>query len=110
MPASRDQTQKVAFVYSNLYQIYKKGKSAAVLSETSGALGVIAPKIESYKPVEFLSKRVDPTPASGFEPIKTAPAQTPPQPLEGLRKNLESLNELHSRLKFMIQELEDLVK
>ena len=33
MSASRDQSQKIAFVYSNLYSLYQKGKSAAKEAE-----------------------------------------------------------------------------
>ena len=37
MSASRDQSQKIAFVYSNLYQIYQNGKggNTAVIKKTN---------------------------------------------------------------------------
>ena len=35
MSATRDKSQKVAFIYSNLYELYKKGKEAAKAADTT---------------------------------------------------------------------------
>lgn len=137
MSATRDKSQKVAFVYSNLYQLYRKGKEAAQGAEVGGAqaeaqvspeqkssgkvlkaddlhqnsfaqLKADAVRVHAYQPVELLGKRI-PKP----EAIKgAAPAAVPSQAqaLDSLKQNLQALNDLHARLRFMLKELEDLVK
>lgn len=132
MSATQDKTQKVAFVYSNLYQIYRKGKDAAQKAELPVASPLAVPGrksvlksedlrakaaaqaepaprpavIQEYRPAEFIGKRV------------ARPAVIPPRPqqiqqreaIDSLKQNLKSLNDLHSRLRFMLLEIEDLVK
>jgi hypothetical protein len=129
MSATRDNTQKVAFVYSNLYQIYQKGKAAAIeanvpMPETSTAPIAVAKstilktddlhkpenssvKISSYSPTELIGKRF--ARPSSLPPI-TKNANVPSQAVSSLKDNLKALNDLHSRLRFMLTELEDLVK
>ncbi|OFZ21744.1 MAG: hypothetical protein A2X94_15770 [Bdellovibrionales bacterium GWB1_55_8] len=122
MSASHDKTQKVTFVYSNLYELYRRGKDAAVASpdpapvlsepigfQSSGNVlkaqdlrtGAATAKVEAYAPAEFIGKRVA---KPDFLPPRDTAA------IDSLKKNLEQLNDLHSRLRFMLQELEDLVK
>jgi hypothetical protein len=160
MSATRDKNQKIAFVYSNMYALYKKGKDAATASTpfainrtapvepaapATGASrsvsaapvtvkGKLAPtvsdidaelsrdreprqhvlkvanlvesapasvKINSYSPPEFIGKRIVQKPEYL---AKQNPA------IESLKTNLKTLNDLHSRLRFMLQELEDLIK
>jgi hypothetical protein len=168
MSATRDKSQKVAFVYSNLYKIYRDGKNAAqeaggvVKSEAAATspqaevsssplvvpTGVSpgltrsnavlkagdvavdgipgAPKIDTYSPASLLGKRVRkpeslaaseiigeripaaPRAAAVAAPRPSFPASNPA--LESLKDNLKALNSLHSRLRFMLQELEELVK
>lgn len=125
MSATQDKTQKISFVYSNLYQLYRKGKEAAsqaqVPSESplavpardsqiphvlkTGDLKADALRIETFKPTEFIQKRVSSKPEV-LAPTRPGQAEA----VASLKKNLNSLNELHSRLRFMLQELEDLVK
>ena len=77
--------------------------------------------VEPFRPTEFLEKRLTPPPAPvavlkaapapmdyGHKPIKAHQAQA--EALNSLKSNLKNLNDLHSRLRFMLQELEDLVK
>ena len=125
MSATQDKTQKVAFVYSNLYQIYKKGKNAAqqaaVPTEQAfvvrGSKAVLKSEdlrnVEHYKPAEFIAKRVarPEVIAARQQPVHALHAShTSNEAVESLKKNLKSLNDLHSRLRFMLQEIEDLVK
>lgn len=179
MPASRDKSQRIAFVYSNLYQIYKKskeegGQTASTPTRSvsrpassshvlrvgdlkSGRLGdeikirtfkPEAPVVREYRPMELLTKRVETRAAAAAPALAPATARAPapvpvpvsaPTPVaakisplvnrhdqsisalhaittrndsevDDLKKNLETLNELHGRLKFMLGELEDLVK
>jgi hypothetical protein len=125
MSATRDKSQKVTFVFSNFYRLYKKGKQAAMnphevdasrhvlkaadvkTLQTRDALNPPAPdltapfavNVREYRPAEFIGKRIPKPPVL---PSSTA--------LVSLRANLKSLTDLHSRLKFMLEELEDLVK
>lgn len=136
MSASQDKNQKTAFVYSNLYQLYRKGKEAAqsapvntiqtsVAEEArksyfqlpstlpseknvlkSGDLkSEMAPKVNAYHPPSLLAKRLVDKPQALNQVNPTQSAA-----IESLKSNLKSLNDLHSRLRFMLEELEDLVK
>ena len=120
MSASRDKTQKVTFVYSNLYQLYKSGKETAQSAEVNAAPVAVnrnvlktedlrkaavspatQPKVSNYVPTEFIGRRL-PKPEAIAEHSNSA--------VDSLKKNLEQLNDLHARLRFMLKELEDLVK
>jgi hypothetical protein len=111
MSATRDKTQKPAFVYSNLYQLYKTGKEAASQAVVPPpppvgnhlAKGQVlktadlkneAVKIDTYRPAELIGKRLE-------RPSNAA--------IDSLKDNLKSLTELHSRLRFMLKELEELI-
>ena len=136
MSATQDKSQKIAFVYSNLYHLYKKGKEAAKAATSVGKPGSGAvlkaedlkaasfgvpsstPKVGAFVPVSLLNSRrpaVEPmaTPVvpplvqtSTHAPISAAPNEA----IRELKNNLKSLNELHSKLRFMLQELEEIVK
>lgn len=154
MSATRDKTQKITFVYSNLYSIYRKGverardgavqesaatspsRAAEVLTEL--ALGSPAPKVfESglvikardlketaaapspapaaqprvtpYTPAELIGKRVS-RPAALGNPVAPKAAPAGSGAVESLKANLQSLNDLQARLRFMLKELEELIK
>ena len=136
MSATQDKTQKIAFVYSNLYTLYKKGKEAAIAAPnvmpsaapfglTRASLSALAPNYTSgkvlktenlaqakvnvteFRPAEFIAKRVE----TVREPLRVAkPEVIQNHALNDLKKNLKNLNDLHARLQFMLKELEDLVK
>jgi len=123
MSATRDKSQKITFVFSNFYQLYRKGKDAAggqgdpdlatpsvpppfhpsrhVLKAGDAAEQALgAPLVvREHRPAEFIGKR-----------IPKPPVLQPNTAITTLRENLKSLTELHSRLKFMLEELEELVK
>ncbi|OFZ81862.1 MAG: hypothetical protein A3K03_07350 [Bdellovibrionales bacterium RIFOXYD1_FULL_44_7] len=117
MSATRDKTQKFTFVYSNLYQLYQKGKTNAAQANPVQDFGQglatarvlkaadanSAVKINDYNPAQLLQKRVVSVP-------KPQIIAGPNEALEGLKDNLRSLNDLHSRLRVMLKELEDLIK
>lgn len=148
MSATRDKDQKVAFVYNNLYHLYRKGKDAAKNADLSQAqaapaeepISGAAPspsrnilktddlnhstfghvRVREYSPAELIGKRINKpeviqhtsSVASAVAPAPAAkqvldPSQTV---VESLKDNLKTLNDLHSRLRFMLQELEELVK
>jgi hypothetical protein len=143
MSASRDKTQKTTFVYSNLYQLYRKGKEAAAdqavappaepVSETHSAVFQLpnamatlaseknvlksgdlkaeaAPLVNAYQPPSLLAKRIieKPQALQKVQQNTVMPAQS--AAIQSLKDNLKTLNDLHSRLKFMLEELQDLVK
>lgn len=158
MSASRDKTQKTAFVYSNLYQLYRKGKEAASSAEipsmpapesgpeskpeskydalqsyfqlpnpmgtlaseknvlkTADLKAQAAPEVSPYQPPSLLAKRIVEKPkAIQLESNHSHPAH-PAHPvqsaaIQSLKENLKTLNDLHYRLKFMLEELQELVK
>jgi hypothetical protein len=165
MSATRDKSQKVTFVYSNLYSIYRKGierardgavRESAATSPSLGAealtelavgtpsatasrvaknfqSGVViksddlrnqnaaapavvtppaAPRVTPYTPAELIGKRVARPASLMSQPVATPGKNQPatPDAVQSLKQNLESLNDLQARLRFMLKELEDLIK
>lgn len=159
MSATRDPSQKIGFVNSNLYALYRKGKAAAQGSQPGSAKVLKADdlhspffatgqvreaasaqpaQVQEYRPAEFLQKRQPAaipaaapavhTPAApaaknlrakpgilqGLDHLSRTHRPAAPlreqQALSSLKQNLDTLNQLHARLKFMLQELEDLVQ
>jgi glutamine synthetase type III len=129
MSATYDKSQRVTFVYSNLYQLYKKGKEAAKQSPSyhvlkTGKLNQNSPeeqkswqsqiKIRGFEPPELLTKRMkqkEVAPAAVQSRCQVSLShQASDQAVQGLRKNLDSLSELQSRLRFMLHELDNLIK
>jgi hypothetical protein len=137
MSATRDKNQKVTFIYKNFHHLYKQGtknvqdaaRSAEVRVEShlnpsgqvlkvedlnSQVFGVV--KVAPYSPPEFLGKRVArpavlPAAKPAVAPVAAPTAALPTNPaIESLKENLKSLNDLHGRLRFMLQELEELVR
>ena len=129
MSATRDKSQKTTFVYSNLYQIYRKGKDAAnaspglttsqVIKAADASATVVrretapdATVVRPYNPAELMAKRMARPAVLPQKESKASPAVSTPavHPLESLKQNMKDLNDLQARLRFMLQELEDLVK
>ena len=127
MSASRDSTQKVTFLYTNLHEVYKKAKNAdlsaieaaapvakAELAHAGLELGRVIKTDDLHAPA-FSQVRRHATPELKPELRKVErPAYLATSrensTLSGLKDNLKQLNDLHSRLRFMLQEIEDLVK
>ena len=134
MSATRDSSQKPTFVFTNLYELFKKSqeiqnKNAPQTTPDQKPLGVVsgtvlkmgqnpvAPKIvQPYEPVELMNKRVEEMriKAQAAYAAQAAGAKAAQQAsqnaVQDLRKNLGDLKDLQSRLRFMLQELEDLLK
>jgi hypothetical protein len=140
MSATRDPSQKHTFVYSNLYQLYRKGKEAAnsaVVPPPAPAAKTEAPREEDARSTRGLAAgrviKVDDmnseTGAVGIRVTRHEPPRllakhieanrmvpTPKadlvrrQALDGLRDNLRQLQTLHERLRFMLKEIEELSK
>lgn len=123
MSASQDKSQKFTFIYLNLYKLQKKMKeevTASAVLRSSSAVPIsgktsgqvlkaadlqqrVMPRVDVYRPASFLGKRI-------AQPHSLSSAVPHNEIVESLKENLKSLNELHSRLKFMLQELEECVK
>jgi len=101
--ASRDRSQGIAFVYDNVLELYKKAK-AGNLSEPVKIIKsskVPAIYIKAFKPKEFI------IPAKILDPSLNASSAGPS--FRDLKSNIENLRNLHSRLRFMLSELEEIV-
>ena len=149
MSATRDKSQKITFVYSNLYAIYRKGieraregalkesdenspsRAAQALSELAlgtpglktGAVIKSAELRNQVNPGGHPSQASTPKPAARIQPYTPAelvgrrvarpaslPNQAQPEAVQSLKQNLQSLNDLQARLRFMLKELEELIK
>lgn len=125
MSATRDSSQKHAFVYSNLYHLYRKGKDAAgaapVPSDATSTQGIVTGKIikademapgmlglrvARHEPPALLGKRLGLNTGREMRPAKVDLARR--EAIDGLRNNLKSLQSLHERLRFMLKEIEEL--
>lgn len=106
MSAHFDRSQRFVFRYRapaghEKSQVIKAEEISA--QEKTGAV-----RIESYRPTHFIGKQVN-TASQEFKPAARFVRAQPPA-VQGLKKNLSELNELHQRLKFMLGELETLMK
>lgn len=134
MSATRDQSQKFTFVYSNLYHLYKKGKDAALNADVpsnSAAPVAIAKPLVSVDPDAtrgvltgriIKSEDIRETPkVTRHEPPRfitkrlevNRPMKVSPErerAVSGLRDNLKQLKNLQERLHFMLKELEEFTK
>ena len=115
MSATRDKNSKITFVYSNLHAAYRKGLDAARASGTPVGLsrGRIIKAYDQHREVKVERH----TPPALLRSGRTAHTVSRPpvlkqqsEALQSLKDNLKSLTDLHSRLRFMLKELEDLVK
>jgi hypothetical protein len=136
MSATRDPSQKHTFVYSNLYQLYQKGKVAAqtaVVPTTKGEApaanrertrtGLATGKIIKAEEMQNLANanaagpiglrvtRHEPPRLLGKRIEANRPTKVDAsrrQAIDGLRDNLRQLQGLHERLRFMLKEIEEL--
>lgn len=114
MSATRDKSHKATFVYSNIIRIARKPLSSPPAHQAELSAPVVVrerERIEEYRPAEFIGKRL-PAPAVIPSVSPSIPPLSPPsnEAIEGLKENLKTLNDLHSKLRFMLVELEELLK
>lgn len=104
--ATRDSSQKVGFVYTNIYQLYKKAKEANP-EMPSNARVFRADEVAGIKITKFeprVLNKATPVANDAAREVKGT------NPFDDLKANLNRLTELHSKLRFMLNELDDLVK
>lgn len=116
MSATRDRSSGIAFSNTNVYLLYKKSKAANPMAPTAEALEkaqtskvIRAEELGNMKITKFNPQslgRVSMASEFKAEPVVANQAKS----LEDLKSNLNKLQDLHSRLRFMLGELEDLVK
>lgn len=120
--------QKVKKISSNLYEIHfdRKPKAEKPRSSSSSRvlkaedLGMTQSNVSRYTPATMPSS-VAQAYGSHFRPgvqpgtplsegLRNSEKTAPSVAIEGLKKNLNSLNDLHSRLRMMLKELEEFVR
>lgn len=116
--ANRDKSEKVGFVYTNIYQLYKKSLNSnePVSTEATAKAHSLSSDSRVWRAEDLVGVKV-----TKFEPRTLARVVAPNQalpsaapkngasPFDDLKSNLNKLEDLHSRLRFMLKELEDLV-
>lgn len=126
MSANHDQSQKFKFVFDNLYQIYRQEKaqtganseahanapierkpavipspltqSPLVTSKILKAEALPAGAVRPFEPMALLGKRLE----------QARPLAVSSAPVESLKANLKALNDIQSRLHFLLKEIESL--
>jgi hypothetical protein len=126
MSAYLDKSQGIAFVYSNIFELYKKAKEAKLdapfvaeqlRAEVQGrvikAADVAAVvRAEPFRPEELKpqgTERTFPVPM-GVREAEERAKQMNMRPVANLKKNLADLTDAHEKLRFLLQELEALTK
>src|SRR4051812_9664407 len=111
MSAYLDKSQGITFVYSNIYQLYKKAKDAKLdspfVAESPRVLKEA--KVEEYTPRTLESERPFPVPM-GVKEAEEKAKLLAMRPVANLQKNLSELTDAHEKLRFLLQELEALTK
>lgn len=125
MSAYLDKSQGITFVYSNIFDLYKKAKDSKLdapfavetLRASEPAMGRVikaadvakeAPK--AFAPAELKTtetQRTFPVPMGVQEAEERARKL---RSVQNLQKNLSDLNSAHDKLRFLLQELESLTK
>ncbi len=103
MSAGRDQSPKFKLVAVNGKSVNLSKSDGQPASSVVSSARSVASVLSSYA-ANYPSKSSRVLKA---EALKTQP---PHEAIEGLRQNLNALNQLHSRLRFMLQELEELIQ
>lgn len=107
--AVRDKSQNVGFVYTNIYSIYKKAKAAEGAVTGTESKVIRADELTELKITKFQPKTLGQPILEKQKPAAQATAAPRQNPFDDLKANLNRLQDLHSRLRFMLHELEDLV-
>ena len=124
MSAYLDKSQGITFVYSNIYDLYKKAKNSKletpfVAERSSGRVIKAeefakheAARVDTFQPKELEVKAGERSFAVPMG-VKEAEEKALKQKLssvQSLQKNLSNLTEAHAKLRFLLQELETITK
>ena len=111
MSAERDNQQGMTFIFSNFYQLYRQGKMDADSKYEPISKGKVL-KVHSITetPIPAEVRVIESKQADQWS--KWAHHQEPSaaSKLHGMREHLRSLREAKQRLKFLTQELDEILK
>ena len=100
MSANRDKSNRYTFLFENLYKINRNSQEDnGPVSQSGNSI-----RIELNKQSRVIKAAVKATVVEEYTPPKLDPKAA----LSSLKTNLQTLQELHLRLKFLMMELEDL--
>lgn len=114
--ATRDRSVNIGYSQTNVYLLYKKAKAAqaaAAQTEAAGESATAGARI--FRSEDLQNIRVTRLENRVLHAPAPAAAQSSEdhssnlRSLDDLRKNLDKLTDMHSKLRFMLCELEDLV-
>lgn len=117
MSAYLDKSQGITFVYSNIFDLYKKAKEAKLdapfVAEQPRVLKAADLKAaQPFRPEELktpATERPFPVPM-GVREAEEKAKKLGARPVANLQKNLTDLSDAHEKLRFLLQELESLTK
>lgn len=118
MSAYLDKSQGITFVYSNIFELYKKAKESKIdapyVAERPGSRVIKEgqAKISAFEARELDTsggERTFPVPMGVREAEEKAKKQNM-RPVASLQKNLNELTDAHEKLRFLLQELDSLTK
>lgn len=117
MSAYLDKSQGITFVYSNIFEIFKKAKNAKidspfVVEKSSRVIKKEDAKVEEYQPRTLETKDGERAYAvpMGVREAEEKAKMIHARPIANLQKNLSELTDAHDKLRFLLQELEALTK
>ena len=116
MSAQYDKSQGITFVYSNIFELYKKAKESKIDSPfvvgESRVLKNGKAKAEAFQPTELKSpenQRPFAVPMGVREAEEKSMRQNT-RSVASLQKSLSEISDAQSKLRFLLQELEALTK
>jgi hypothetical protein len=116
MSAYLDKSQGITFVYSNIFELYKKAKESKIdapfVAERPRVLKEGQVKVSAFEARELSlpeGERTFPVPMGVREAEEKAKRQNM-RPIATLQKNLSDLQNAHEKLRFLLQELDSLTK
>lgn len=115
MSAYLDKSQGVTFVYSNIFDLYKKAKESKLDAPFVAERVIKAETLKNaqpFRPEELkapATERTFPVPM-GVREAEEKAKKLGARPVANLQKNLNDLTDAHEKLRFLLQELESLTK
>lgn len=118
MSAYLDKSQGITFVYSNIFELYRKAKDAKLdapfVAEMPRVMKAANPesKVEAFKPQELKptpGERPFPVPM-GVREAEEKAKRLNMRPVANIQKNISELTDAHEKLRFLLQELDALTK
>ncbi|MGE4233124.1 MAG: hypothetical protein AB7F43_07330 [Bacteriovoracia bacterium] len=93
--ANRDKNENIGFLYTNIHQLYKE------IQKTQNNESLSSKKVFKAEDIANSNLKVTKFKPQAFEQNRA---------LDSLKENVNKLQDLHSRLRFMLRELDTLVK